>query len=91
MISVHPKLVDSVYAQIFDQVWINGQPVIAVGGANLFFLPRLAQPVFFTHNAVDFFVIYAQDLAMHLFGDTAISIFGKVQAKLLDTIYQCFI
>jgi hypothetical protein len=53
----HPQLVDSGYIKIFDQVRIYRQLVVAVSGANPFFLSGPAEPSSLVHDAKDFLVI----------------------------------
>jgi hypothetical protein len=62
--------------------------VITICGANPFFLSWPAKPALLAHDAVNFFVIDQPSFAFELFGHPAVSILGKVQANLLDTVDQ---
>ena len=87
----HPQLVDAVQLQAFDQVRVNRQPVVAVGGANQFFLLRPAKPAVAAHDARNLLVIDPPAFAFELGGHTPISIIGKIQASLLHTREQRFV
>ena len=84
----HPQLVGSGYTQVFDQVRINRQLVVAVCGANPFFLSRPTKPTLFSHDALDFLVIDTPAFALELLGHPAVSIPVKIQANLLHAIDQ---
>jgi hypothetical protein len=84
----HPDLVDGVYFEVLNEIWIDLKAMVAVGCGNPSFLSGSARPALIAHDPGHLLVVYDPSFTVELFGNPSVSIAGELQAYVTNTSLQ---